>query len=112
MGVMIASAYNVIFHILSSGGGATYFPLRSSPPPLHQHTHMAIGHVNGAHWVKVTLIEGYPMPPIHPHWTYFKYDIAAAWATLYEMQLQMYINYFRSNNARRNRPVVRINVPD
>ena len=76
MGVLIASKYNVILHVLTNAGSMTYLPLRSSPPAWYEHVAIAIGHVNNNHYVKVVLTGGYPMPTIMPQWVHFKYDCA------------------------------------
>ncbi|KAJ9557374.1 hypothetical protein OSB04_011988 [Centaurea solstitialis] len=75
MRLLIASRYNVILHSLTTVGSMTFFPLCSSPPPWYEH------YVNGNHYVKISLAEGHPMPPIIPNWFRFKYDCATAWAT-------------------------------
>ncbi|XP_038698020.1 uncharacterized protein LOC119995579 [Tripterygium wilfordii] len=96
MGLLIASRYNVILHVLSQLQSLTYLPLRSTPPPLYQHVAIAIGHVNNNHYVRVALTEGYPMPPIMYQWKHFRYDCAATWATSYMEQLDAYIQHTRS----------------
>ena len=91
IGVLIASKYNVIFHVLSMTTSTTYFPFRSEPPPWYQHVVIVIGHVNNNHYVKVVLSEGYPMPTISPHWNQAKYNCAAKWTTLYRNRLNLYM---------------------
>ncbi|XP_038679431.1 uncharacterized protein LOC119980706 [Tripterygium wilfordii] len=71
MGHLIASSYNVILHLLSSEQCLTFLPLRSVPPPSHEHVTITIGFVNNNHFIQVTLIEDYPMPPIMIQW--FRY---------------------------------------
>ncbi|XP_038698030.1 uncharacterized protein LOC119995588 [Tripterygium wilfordii] len=95
-GLLIASRYNVILHVLNQLQSLTYLPLRSTPPPLYQHVAIAIGHVNNNHYVRVALTEGYPMPPIMYQWKHFRYDCAATWATSYMEQLDAYIQHTRS----------------
>ena len=56
MGHIIASCYNVIFISLSSNICLTFLPLRSMHEPLSLHKTIAIGFVNGNHFVEVTSI--------------------------------------------------------
>ncbi|XP_038715075.1 uncharacterized protein LOC120008774 [Tripterygium wilfordii] len=42
----------------------TFLPLRSMPPPPHEHVIVTIGFVNNNHFVQVVLTNGYPMAPI------------------------------------------------
>ncbi|XP_038683661.1 protein FAR1-RELATED SEQUENCE 5-like [Tripterygium wilfordii] len=96
MGHLIASRYNVILHLLSSEQCLTFLPLRSMPPPLHEHVTITIGFVNSNHFVQIALTEGYPMPPIMIQWFTYRYDCAAAWVTPYTEQLASYIQCRRS----------------
>ncbi|XP_031096129.1 uncharacterized protein LOC116000234 [Ipomoea triloba] len=100
MGFLIASRYNVILHVLSMTGSTTYLPLRSSPPPWHEHVAIALGYVNNNHYVKVTLTRGYPIPTVAPQWNYFRYDCAYAWITPYEHRINSYNEYVDSNCTR------------
>ncbi|XP_019173927.1 PREDICTED: uncharacterized protein LOC109169514 [Ipomoea nil] len=102
MGVLIASRYNVILHVLSMAGSTTYLPLRSSPPPWYEHVAIALGYVNNNHYVKVTLTGGYPMPTIVPQWAYFRYDCANAWIAPYMNRIESYNEHVRSNCTREN----------
>ncbi|XP_038680967.1 uncharacterized protein LOC119981899 [Tripterygium wilfordii] len=72
IGLLIASKFNVILHVLSVAQSLTYFPLRSTPPPSYQHVAISIEYVNNNHCVHVVLTKGYPMPPIMPH-AYMQY---------------------------------------
>ena len=51
MGLLIASRFNVILHVLSATHSFTYLLLRSTPPPSNQHVAIAIGYVNNNHYV-------------------------------------------------------------
>ena len=79
--VLIACKYNVILHVIAMAGSATYLPLRSTPPAWYQHVVYTIGYVNGNHYVKLILVEGYPFPTITLHFFRFSYPCAAGWAT-------------------------------
>ncbi|KAJ9543670.1 hypothetical protein OSB04_023377 [Centaurea solstitialis] len=89
-GLLIASRYNVILHSLTTVGSMTFFPLRSSPPPWYEHVAFTIGYVNGNHYVKISIADGHPMPPIVPNWFRFKYDCATAWATPYMTRIDKF----------------------
>lgn len=97
MGVLIASKYNVILHVLTVAGSMTHLPLRSSPPPWYEHVAIAIGYVNNNHYVKVGLTGGYPMPTVMPQWARFRYDCAAAWTTSYMNRLNNYNQILHQN---------------
>ncbi|XP_023753777.1 uncharacterized protein LOC111902140 [Lactuca sativa] len=97
MGILIASRYNVVLHCLSVGDSLTYLPLWSTPPTWHERVAVAIGLVNGNHYVKLTLQAGYPMPPIVPQWTHYRYECASSWVTPYITQLDMYNQCYHSH---------------
>ncbi|KAJ9540010.1 hypothetical protein OSB04_026516, partial [Centaurea solstitialis] len=98
-GLLIASRYNVILHSLTTTGSLTFFPLRSSPPPWYEHVAFTIGYVNGNHFVKISLVEGHPMPRIVPNWFRFKYECATAWATPYMTRINKYEQLLYGNRT-------------
>lgn len=53
MGHLIASRYNVVLYHLSMQQCLTFLPLRSNPMPLHARKEIAIGFVNGNHFIQV-----------------------------------------------------------
>ncbi|GJW14271.1 FAR1-related sequence 5-like protein, partial [Tanacetum coccineum] len=60
-GLVIASAYNRVVILLANGGSvgasAICFPLWSSPPQSQPRENIVIAHVNGNHYIRVTLRE-------------------------------------------------------
>ena len=96
MGLLIASKFNVILHVLSATQSFMYLPLRSTLPPSYQHVAIAIGYVNHNHYVHVALTDGYSMPSIMPQWVHFRHDCATAWATPYAKQINAFMQYMRS----------------
>ncbi|GKD46876.1 FAR-RED impaired response 1-like protein [Tanacetum coccineum] len=83
IGILIASHFNVILHTITNLGFQTYLPLRSSPPPWHQHDFISLGFVNNGHYVCLFLKEGYPLPTVATQWFRFKSDCATSWITPY-----------------------------
>ncbi|XP_028109337.1 uncharacterized protein LOC114308050 [Camellia sinensis] len=68
MGHLIASFYNVVLYHLSLQQCLTFLPLRSPPVTLADRRKIAIGFVNGNHFVQVFLEAGHPVPPIVVLW--------------------------------------------
>ncbi|XP_028097179.1 uncharacterized protein LOC114297031 [Camellia sinensis] len=68
MGHLIASFYNVALYHLSLQQCLTFLPLRSPPVTLADCREIAIGFVNGNHFVQVFLKAGHPVPPIAVLW--------------------------------------------
>lgn len=95
IGTLIASRYNVMLHVIDIAGCSTYLPLRSTPPPWYQHVIFAIGYVNGNHYIKLDLAEGYPIPRITQHFRHCSYPCAAAWATPYLGRINKYEQLLR-----------------
>ena len=93
MGLLIASMFNTILHVLSAASSFTYLPLWSTAPPSYQHVAIAIGYINNNYYVQVALTDGYPMPPIMPQWVHFRDDCAAAWATPYAERINAFMQY-------------------
>ncbi|XP_057806170.1 PKS-NRPS hybrid synthetase cheA-like [Salvia miltiorrhiza] len=79
MGHLVATRYNVVFISISKQQSCTYLPLRSSSPPPPQCKIIAIGFVNGSHFVQVLLDNVAPIPPIVPNWRYCRLESAAGW---------------------------------
>ncbi|GJX96423.1 putative ribonuclease H-like domain-containing protein [Tanacetum coccineum] len=82
-GLVIASAYNRVVILLANGGSvgasAICFPLWSSPPQSQPRENIVIAHVNGNHYIRVTLREGCPLPLTHPLWVSYRSDVASRW---------------------------------
>ncbi|GKB26073.1 hypothetical protein Tco_0865474 [Tanacetum coccineum] len=90
IGILIASHFNVILHTITNLGSQTYLPLRSSPPPWHQHDFISLGFVNNGHYVCIFLKEGYPVPTVATQWFRFKSDCATSWITPYMERINNY----------------------
>ncbi|XP_028109335.1 uncharacterized protein LOC114308047 [Camellia sinensis] len=67
-GHLIASFYNIVLYHLSLQQCLTFLPLRSPPVTLADRRKIAIGFVNGNHFVQVFLEAGHPVPPIVVLW--------------------------------------------
>ncbi|KAL4569481.1 hypothetical protein LXL04_025119 [Taraxacum kok-saghyz] len=96
-GILVASRYNVILHSISNIVSTTYFPLWSTPPPMHEQVAIAIGFVNNNHYVRVLLREEYPMPPVYLQWNRYRRPQAAAWITPYIDRINLYAQFLNSN---------------
>ncbi|KAI8525633.1 hypothetical protein RHMOL_Rhmol13G0245700 [Rhododendron molle] len=66
LGLVIASTYNVVLHTFDmiASSCLIHMPLSSHSVPLATHTHIAIGRVNGNHFVQIFLYHHYPVPTI------------------------------------------------
>ncbi|GJW05223.1 FAR-RED impaired response 1-like protein [Tanacetum coccineum] len=90
IGILIASHFNVILHTITNLGSQTYLPLRSSPPPWHQHDFISLGFVNNGHYVFIFLKEGYLVPTVATQWFRFKSNYATSWITPYMERINNY----------------------
>nr|GEV62059.1 hypothetical protein [Tanacetum cinerariifolium] len=48
-------------------------------PQSDSHETIVVAHVNGNHYIRVALWEGFPLPLTHPLWITYKSDIASGW---------------------------------
>ena len=69
MGILTASRFNVIQHVLSMAGSVTYLPFRTTPSSSSEHVSIATVHVDDNHYIKVVLNEEYLMPTLTHRWT-------------------------------------------
>ncbi|KAI8560152.1 hypothetical protein RHMOL_Rhmol04G0233700 [Rhododendron molle] len=92
LGLVIASTYNVVLHTFDMVASScfTHLPLSSHPVQLATRTHIAIGRVNGNHFVQVFLYRHYPVPPIIIWWMPNASNEAQGWAHPYEARLQLW----------------------
>ncbi|GJS91555.1 hypothetical protein Tco_0774191 [Tanacetum coccineum] len=66
-GLVIASTYNkVVVNLSDDRGCATSFPLWSSPAQSYSLEIIVIARVNGDHYIRVALREGFLLPITHP----------------------------------------------
>ena len=90
MGILTASRFNVILHVLSMRDNVTYLPFRTPPPSSSEHVSITIVHVDGNHYIKVVLNEEYSMPTLSHHWTQTRLPEASAWIFPYQRRFDMY----------------------
>ncbi|GJX71219.1 FAR1-related sequence 5-like protein [Tanacetum coccineum] len=94
-GLVIASKYNKVVVSLSNDRGcATSFPLWSSPTQSDSHEIIVIAHVNGNHYIRVDLREGFPLPATHPRWNAYKSDAASGWSDKYVSRQNIFREYY------------------
>ena len=53
-----------------------------------------IAHVNGNHYIRVDLREGFPLPRTHPRWDAYKSDIASEWRERYASRQNNFSEYY------------------
>ncbi|GJU92799.1 hypothetical protein Tco_1317555 [Tanacetum coccineum] len=96
-GLVIASTYNKVVVSLSNDGGCTtIFPLWSNPPQSDSDEIILIAHVNGDHYIRVALREGFPLPITHPLWVTYRSNITSEWGEKYvSRQNDFHKYYFR-----------------
>ncbi|KAG5531560.1 hypothetical protein RHGRI_026237 [Rhododendron griersonianum] len=68
MGHLIASVFHVVLVFLSNHQCLTFLPLQYLPLPPESRSLIALGHVNGDHFVTVYLRLNSPIPPIARNW--------------------------------------------
>ncbi|KAG5516580.1 hypothetical protein RHGRI_037334 [Rhododendron griersonianum] len=90
MGHLIASTYNCVLVHLSKNQCLTFLPLRSKPLPSMRRKVIAIGFVDGGHFVQVFLKNGSPMPPIACNWTIFRDQVAKNWGVPYAAAIKKF----------------------
>ncbi|XP_028074033.1 uncharacterized protein LOC114276448 [Camellia sinensis] len=88
MGHLIASCYNVVLYHLSTQQCLTFLPLRSMSISQVQRREIAIGFVNGNHFIQVFMLSGHPVPPIAINWCKFHHSCAAGWDTTYSCRIE------------------------
>ncbi|KAG5528433.1 hypothetical protein RHGRI_029195 [Rhododendron griersonianum] len=90
MGHLIASTYNCVLVHLSKNQSLTFLPLRSKLLPSMRRKVIAIGFVDGGHFVQVFLKNGSPMPPIACNWTIFRDPVAKNWGVPYAAAIKKF----------------------
>nr|GEY08232.1 hypothetical protein [Tanacetum cinerariifolium] len=78
-GLVIASAYNKVVVNLSEEGCNMNFSLWSRPPQSDSHEIIVVARVDGNHYIRVALREGFPLPLTHLLWITYRSDIASGW---------------------------------
>ncbi|XP_058202868.1 uncharacterized protein LOC131317327 [Rhododendron vialii] len=88
MGHIIASIFQVMVVFLSNHQCLTFLPLQYPPLPPESRRLIAIGHVNGDHFVTVHLRPNSPIPPIARNWYIHHYSFADGWDTQYSNKIE------------------------
>ncbi|XP_058223227.1 uncharacterized protein LOC131332936 [Rhododendron vialii] len=92
MGVVIASAYNLVLHTFNAlpSGCFTHFPLRSPPVPAQERIEIAIARVGNNHFVQLFLQPHYPVPSYPIWWWNNSSDEAKRWAARYATRISLW----------------------
>ena len=90
MGHLISSYYNVVLVLLSLQQCLTFLPLRSSPIPSSSHKVLAVGFINGNHFVQVFMKPEAPMPPIATNWHRHHYPDTDRWQVPYAKSIEKF----------------------
>ncbi|KAF7153704.1 hypothetical protein RHSIM_Rhsim01G0176400 [Rhododendron simsii] len=92
MGHLIASVFQTVVVFLSNHQCLTFLPLRYPPLPPESRRLIALGHVNGDHFVTIHLQPNSPIPPIARNWYIHHYSFADGWETQYSNQIEEFKN--------------------
>ncbi|XP_028099011.1 uncharacterized protein LOC114298595 [Camellia sinensis] len=79
----------------------TFLPLRTVPVPQLDRREIAIGFVNGNHFVQVLLQPGHPVPPIATNWRKYRHPCAVDWDDAYVRRIQHFKDIIHDNVATR-----------
>ncbi|GJU20010.1 hypothetical protein Tco_1153352 [Tanacetum coccineum] len=94
-GLVIASAYKkVVVNLSDAGGCNTSFPLCSRPSQSDSHETIVVAHVDGNHYIRVTLRECFPLPLTHPLWITYRSDIASGWEDKFVSRQNKFREYY------------------
>ncbi|XP_028080962.1 uncharacterized protein LOC114282479 [Camellia sinensis] len=88
MGHLVASCYNLVLSHLSLEQCLTFLPLRTVPVPQLDRREIAIGFVNGNHFVQVLLQPGHLVPSIATNWRKYHHSCAIDWDDTYMRRIQ------------------------
>ncbi|XP_028108087.1 uncharacterized protein LOC114306953 [Camellia sinensis] len=88
MGHLVASCYNLVLYHLSLQQCLTFLPLRTVPVPQLDRREIAIGFVNGNHFVQVLLQPGHLVPSIATNWRKYHHPCAVDWDDTYMRRIQ------------------------
>ncbi|KAI8565765.1 hypothetical protein RHMOL_Rhmol03G0286900 [Rhododendron molle] len=91
MGVVIASAYNLVLHTFDPRPSScfTHFPLRSPPVSIQERIEIAIARVGNNHFVQLFLQPHYPVPPYPIWWWNNSSEQAKRWAASYATRIRL-----------------------
>ncbi|KAK9112117.1 hypothetical protein Scep_019636 [Stephania cephalantha] len=96
MGLLVATAVNVVLVNLSRGSASTFLPLRSAPPSTgHSRSVIAMINDRNIHWLRVLLSTNAPLPSVYPSWVRYAQDSAKGWRDRFVFRdiapLQLYL---------------------
>ncbi|KAI8536017.1 hypothetical protein RHMOL_Rhmol10G0222400 [Rhododendron molle] len=99
LGLVIASTYDVVMHTFNmiASSCLTHLPLSSHSVSFATRKRIAIGHVNGNHFVQVFLYPHFPIPPIIIWWRQNASVEARGWTHPYEAHLQLWYEVMKIN---------------
>ncbi|GMP81535.1 hypothetical protein CsSME_00036211 [Camellia sinensis var. sinensis] len=101
VGHFITSFYNVVLYHLSLQQCLTFLPLRLPPITPVDHHEIAIGFVNGNHFVQVFLEAGHPVPSIAMFWQVQHHPCASERENAYVSRIQKFQDNIGPNVATR-----------
>ncbi|XP_028088466.1 uncharacterized protein LOC114289028 [Camellia sinensis] len=101
MGHLVASCYNLVLYHLSLQQCLTFLPLKTVPVPQLDRREIAIGFVNGNHFVWVLLQPGHRVPPIATNWRKYRHPCTVNWDDAYVRCIQHFKDIIYDNVATR-----------
>lgn len=90
-GILVANRYRLILVYLSISNNLTFFPFWISPYEVIEHKMIAIGLVNGNHYIKLELEGDYPIPEATKYFKHYKSQEASNWEFIYRSRIQRYL---------------------
>ncbi|XP_028087671.1 uncharacterized protein LOC114288362 [Camellia sinensis] len=97
MGHLVASCYNLVLYHLSLQQCLTFLPLRTVTIPQLDRREIAIGFVNGNHFVQPS----HPVPPIATNWRKYRHPCAVDWDDAYVRRIQHFKDIIHDTVATR-----------
>jgi hypothetical protein len=109
-GLLVAQAFNVVVHLLTTAGSQTFFPVRNGPPldpdgNYYAHAIVTVCHVNNNHFINVKLEGEYPVPVLNNFCRQWRTPEAAEWEAIYQHRIDEYIR-IRDSMRPAERPTV------
>ncbi|XP_058216724.1 PKS-NRPS hybrid synthetase cheA-like [Rhododendron vialii] len=96
---LIASVFQTVVVFLSNHQCLTFLPLRYPPLPPESRCLIALGQVNGDHFVTVHLRPNSPIPPIARNWYIHHYSFTDGWDTQYSNKIEEFKNIVENDVA-------------
>nr|GEW00998.1 hypothetical protein [Tanacetum cinerariifolium] len=72
-------AHDGMILVVSSDRHCGWVVVGSGPPQTESHETIVVSHVDGNHYIRVALREGFPLPLTHPLWITYRSDVASGW---------------------------------